>query len=284
ACANVASMLLAHASSRQKEIGIRLAIGASRRRLVQQLLTEAIVMSLAGAVAGTLLALWITSIVGSLSLPLPIPLTFDLRIDARVLAFTLVSTIGAGILAGLAPGMQASKLNVTADLRGEPNITRAAGRRLTLGDALVAGQMAVTALLLIVAALLTRSFIAAQQTDPGFAVKRLAVVSTDTGMLRYSDQRSRQFYDQAVARIAALPSVESVALATRVPLQLNPNTWEIWIPGRHAPGDHGETVEVTTVSPEYFKTIGVAIVAGRGITEDDRPDTLRVAVVNETFA
>ena len=284
ACANVASMLLARASSRQKEIGIRLAIGASRARLVRQLLTEAIVMSLVGAVAGTLLALWITSIVGSLSLPLPIPLTFAVRIDARVLTFTLVATVGAGILAGLAPSVQASRPNVTADLRGEPVVSRAAGRRWTLRDALVAGQIAVTALLLIVAALLTRSLVAAQRTNPGFAVKRLAVVSTDTNMLRYSGERSRQFYDQAVEKIAALAGVESVALATRVPLQLNPNTWEIWIPGRHQPGEHGETVEVTTVSPEYFKTIGVAIVAGRGITEDDRPDTPRVAVVNETLA
>ena len=284
ACANVASMLLARASSRQKEIGIRLAIGASRGRLVQQLLTEAIVMSLVGAVAGTLLALWITSIVGSLSLPLPIPLTFDVKIDARVLTFTLLATLGAGILAGLAPGVHASKPSVTADLRGEPVISRGSGLGWTLGDWLVGGQMAVTALLLIVAGLLTRSLVAAQRTDPGFAVKRLAVVSTDTSMLRYSEERSGQFYEQAVAKIAALSSVESVALATRVPLQLNPNTWEIWIPGRHQPGDHGETVEVTTVSPEFFKTIGVAIVAGRGFTEDDRPETMRVAIVNETLA
>jgi predicted permease len=241
-------------------------------------------MSLVGAVAGILLAWWIISIVGSLSLPLPVPLTFDLRIDARVLMFTLIATIGAGVLAGLAPSVQASKPSVTADLRGETVVSRAGGRGWTLRDALVAGQMAITALLLIVAALLTRSLVAAQRTNPGFAVDRLAVVSTDTGMLRYSEERSRRFYDQAMAKIAALPSVESVALATRVPLQLNPNTWEIWIPGRHRAGDHGETVEVTTVSPVYFKTIGVAIVAGRGFTDDDRPETPRVSVVNETLA
>src|SRR5205823_3356897 len=89
---------------------------------------------------------------------------------------------------------------------------------------------------------------------------------------------------QAVARIAALPGVESVALATRVPLQINPNRWEIWVPGRHQPGDHGDTVEVTTVSPEYFATLGVAIVEGRAFTEGDRLDSPRVAVVNETLA
>jgi predicted permease len=284
ACANVASMLLARASSRQKEIGIRLAIGASRGRLVRQLVTEALVIALLGAIGGTLLALWLTSAVASLSLPLPIPLAFDLRIDDRVLAFTLLATLVAGLLAGLAPALQASKPNVTADLRGETPSSRTAGIRWTLRDALVAGQMAVTALLLVVAALLTRSLVAAQRTNAGFAVNRLAVLSTDTSMLRYSDARSGQFYQEAIDRVRSIAGVESAALATRVPLQLNANRWEIWIPDRHEVGGHGDTIEVTTVSDGYFATIGVPIVEGRGFLTADRPDTQRVAVVNETFA
>jgi predicted permease len=284
ACANVASMLLARASSRQREIGIRLAIGASRARLVRQLVTESVLISLIGAVGGTLLALWLTSVVASLSLPLPIPLAFDLRIDARVLAFTLMTTFAAGLLAGLAPAIQASKPNLVADLRGEALGSHAVGRRWTLRDALVAGQMAVTALLLVVAALLTRSLVAAQRTNAGFAVNSVAIVSTDTGMLRYTDERSRQFYEQAMERIRSIPGVESVALATRVPLQVNANRWEIWVPDRHGVGEHGDTIEVTTVSADYFKTLGVAIVEGRGFTGADRPETPRVAVVNETFA
>jgi putative ABC transport system permease protein len=284
ACANVASMLLARASSRVKEIGIRLALGASRARLVRQLVTEALVLSLAGAVAGTLLAGWLTSIVAAMSVPLPIPLAFALHIDGRVLAFTLVATCTAGLLAGLAPALQASRPDVTTDLRGDAPLPRRGGHLWSLRDALVAGQMAVTVMLLIVAALLTRSLIAAQRTDPGFAASRLAIVSTDTGMLRYDETRSHQFFDQAVAKVAAIPGVESVALASRVPLQVNANRWEIWIPGRHRPGEHGDTVEVTTVSPEYFTTMGVAIVEGRGFESGDRPDTPRVAVVNETLA
>jgi predicted permease len=283
ACANVASMLLARASSRQKEIGIRLAIGASRGRLVRQFVTESALISLFGAVGGTLLAWWLTSAVAALSLPLPIPLAFDLRIDGRVLAFTFAVTLVAGLLAGLAPAIQASKPSVSADLRGETFGGRVAGRRWTLRDALVAGQMAVTALLLVVAALLTRSLVAAQQTSPGFAVKRLAIVSTDTAMLRYSETRSRQFYEEAIGRVSAIAGVESAALATRVPLQINPNRWEIWIPDRHGIGEHGDTVEVTTVSAGYFTTIGVPIVEGRAFLDDDRPDTPRVAIVNETF-
>jgi len=284
ACANVTSMLLARASSRQKEIGIRLAIGASRSRLVRQLVTESLLISLLGAIGGTLLAWWLTSAVAALSLPLPIPLVFDLRIDLRVLTFTAGATLLAGLIAGLAPAIQASNPNVTADLRGETIASQTAGRRWTLRDALVAGQMAVTVLLLVVAALLTRSFLAAQRTSPGFAVNRLAVLSTDTGMLRYSEERSRQFYEQAIARVTSIPGVESAALATRVPLQVNPNRWELWMPDRHQPGEHGDTIEVTTVSTGYFQTLGVPIVEGRGFTNADGPNTPRVAIVNETFA
>jgi predicted permease len=284
ACANVASMLLARASSRHKEIGIRLAIGASRGRLMRQLVTEAVVLSLLGAIGGVMLAWWITSAVAALSLPLPIPLAFDLRIDGRVLAFTLGATFVAALLAGLAPALQATKPSLVADLRGELGASQAAGRRWTLRDALVAGQMAITALLLVIGALLTRSFIAAQRTNPGFAVNRLAIVSTDTSMLQFTPDQSLRFYQDAIDKVSAIPGVESAALATRVPMQLNANTWEIWVPGRHRPGEHGDTVEVTTVSPEYFKTMGVGIVEGRGFTTADRPDTLRVAIVNETMA
>jgi predicted lysophospholipase L1 biosynthesis ABC-type transport system permease subunit len=198
ACANVASMLLARASSRQKEIGIRLAIGASRGRLMRQLITEAAVLSLLGACAGMLLAWWITSAVASLSLPLPIPLAFDLRIDGRVLAFTLAATTIAALLAGLAPALQATKPGLVADLRGEVSASQGAGRRWTVRDALVAGQMAITALLLVMAALLTRSFIAAQRTNAGFAISRLAVVSTDASTLKLTPVQTQRFYDTAI--------------------------------------------------------------------------------------
>jgi predicted permease len=284
ACANVASMLLARASSRHKEIGIRLAIGASRGRLMRQLVTEAVVLSALGAAGGTLLAWWITSVVASLSLPLPIPLAFDLRIDGRVLAFTLAATFLAALLAGMAPALQATKPSLIADLRGEVSATTAGGHYWTVRDALVAAQMAITVVLLVIAALLTRSFIEAQRTHAGFAVNSLAIVSTDTSTLRLTPDQSQRFYENVLAKVSAIPGVDSAALATRVPLQLNANSWEIWIPGRHRPGEHGDTVEVTTVSTGYFKTMGVGIVEGRAFTDADRPETPRVAIVNETLA
>jgi macrolide transport system ATP-binding/permease protein len=283
ACANVASMLLARASGRQREIGVRLAIGATRGRLVQQLVTESLVLSMLGAVTGVLVAWWITSALRSVSLPVPIPLAFDLRIDTRVLVFTFLATLAAGVLAGLAPALKASSPRLTAELKGEQIVSRAGGG-WTLRDALVAGQMAVTVLLLILAALLTRSLLAAQKANVGLPVERLALVSLDTGMAGYSRDQSKQFYEQALARVGQIPGVESVALATRPPFSLNSNRWNIWIPGRHALDNPGDVVEVTRVSHEYFQTLGVAVREGRVFTADDRPDSPRVAVVNETMA
>jgi predicted permease len=284
ACANVASMLLARASSRQKEIGVRLAIGATRGRLVRQLLTESLVMSSLGAAGGVLLAWSATRILGALNLPTPIPLVFDLRIDRRALLFTIGATAAAGVLAGLIPAMRASRPNLVAELRGEMSASEAVGRRWTLRDALVAGQIATTSVLLVMAALLTRSLIAAQGAKVGFPIDRLALVSIDTGMVQYSDEKSERFYEQALARMRAIPGVEAAALATRPPFSVNYNRWNIWIAGRSRPGDPGDLVEVTTISPDYFKTMGVAILQGRGFTAADQPNTPRVAVVNEAFA
>jgi len=283
ACANVASMLLARASSRQREIGVRLAIGASRGRLVRQLMTESLVMSLVGAAAGVLFAWWALQLLQSIQLPFPIPLAFDLRIDLRVLLFTLAATGLAGLLAGLAPAVQASSPNLSSGLRGEAVVPRSASRRWTLGDALVGAQIAVTAVLLVIAVLLVRSVVAAQRTDVGLQVERLAVVSMDPAMAQYSEDRTRRFYEDAIARVKAIPGVESAALATRVPFSINYNRWSIWVPAYHQPGQ-SDTVEVTAVSPEYFRTVGVRLLDGRVFTDDDRPNTPSVAIVNETFA
>ena len=173
---------------------------------MRQLVTEAVVLSLLGAAGGTLLAWWITSVVASLSLPLPIPLAFDLRIDGRVLAFTLAATFLAALLAGMAPALQATRPSLVADLRGEVSASTAGGHRWTLRDALVAAQMAITVVLLVIAALLTRSFIEAQRTNAGFAVNTLAVVSTDTSTLRLTPDQSQRFYQSALARCRRFPA------------------------------------------------------------------------------
>lgn len=284
ACMNVAGMLLARASSRQREIGIRIAIGASHARLLRQLLTESVLLALLGALVGVLLAWWSTSIAGSLRMPVPVPLAFDLHIDLRVLAFTLAIALITGVASGVIPAVQMSKVSITQDLRVDGPTTQLGKARWSMRDLLVAGQMAVTVVLLVAAALLTRSVIAAERTNLGFPVDRIALVSVDASQLRYTPARTQQFYDQALERIRALAGVDAAGLATRPPFSMNFNRWEIWIPRLHQPGQHGVTVEVTSVSPEYFDVMDIPIVSGRIFTAADRPETPRVAIVNETMA
>jgi predicted permease len=284
ACANVASMLLARASARQREIAIRLAIGAGRARLMRQLVTESLVLAGAGAAAGILVAAWLTRLIATPTLPVPIPVILDLRMDVRVLGFTLLLTTIAGLVAGLAPAFRASRPNLVDALRGIASGASAGGRRWTLRDALVAGQMAATAVLLVTAGLLARSVLEARSANVGFRTEGLAVVSADLGLARYDDARAEQFWKRALERISALPGVESAALAARLPFSINFNTAQFHIPGHTSPNDLGFTLQNTRVSADYFRTLGVPILQGRGFTTADTPDSLKVIVINETMA
>ncbi len=283
ACANVAGMLLARAAARQREIAIRLAVGAGRRRLVRQLLTESLILGVLGAGVGMLLASWLTQLLSTFKLPIPIPLSLDLRLDARVLGFTAAVALLTGVLAGLAPALRATKTNLVDDLKGTSG--RAGGRRWTMRDALVVGQMAVTIVLLVTAGLLVRSLVLAQKADVGFPTDGLAIVSADTGMLRYTPERSQQYWNEVSRRVAALPGVKDVALASRLPFSLNFNRSNIAVPGRQKAADEmGPSINSATVSPTYFSALGIGVLQGRPFSESDAPGDRLVAVVNETFA
>jgi predicted permease len=284
ACANVASMLLARASGRQKEIGIRLAIGASRSRIVQQLLSETLVLAVLGGVAALALAWGLMRLVMSAPLPIPIPLSFALQIDMRVMLFTSVVALLAALVAGLAPALKSTRPNLVGELKGDVTMTRTGGRSWTLRDALVVTQIAVTTVLLVAAGLLTRSLMAAQQIGIGFRTAGLAVLSTDMKMIGYDDARSKAFYDRLLERLRSRPDVESVALAERLPFSINYNRNYIFLPDRHGPSDKGLVLDVTRVSPEYFATLGVPILQGRNFNDADTPKSPRIAIVNETMA
>jgi predicted permease len=284
ACANVAGMLLARASARQKEIGIRLAIGATRGRLIRQLVTESVLLSLLGAGGGVAIAAWLTRAASSLDLPIPVPLALTLRIDARVLAFAIAASVVAGVLAGIVPALRASRADLASAMRGAAPGARVGRIRWSLRDSMVAAQIAVTAVLVVGAGLLGRSLLAMQRADVGFRTGGIAIVSTDPEMLRYDEGRARQFYVQALERIRALPGVESAALAARLPFSLNFHVEQFHVPGLASPGDRGFAIHNTRVSPDYFATLGVPIVEGRAFTAADTPDSQRVIVVNETLA
>lgn len=284
ACANVAGMLLARASARQKEITVRLAIGATRGRLVRQLVTESVLLSLFGAAGGVLIAWWLTRAATSINLPIPIPLSLSFDVDARVLAFSVAASLVAGLMAGVVPALRAASPNLVSAMKGPAPAARVGRLRWSLRDTMVAGQIAVTAVLVVVAALLGRSLLAMQRADVGFATGGVAIVSLDPAMLRYDEARSRQFYDRAIERIRALPGVESAALAARAPFSLNFNVEQFHVPGVASPQDRGFALQNTRVSPEYFTTLGVPMLEGRGFTAADTPQSPRVIVVNETMA
>jgi predicted permease len=286
ACANVAGMLLARASARRREISVRLAMGASRWRLVRQLLVEGVVLGLAGAVAAAACAWVVLRLLLVVRLPLPVEVAFDLRLDWRVLAFATAVAVGAGLLASLLPALKASAPSLTADLRGEIPATAVGGRRLALRDVLVVTQMALTVVLLVIAGLLVRSLAASQRADVGFPIDGLAMMSFDTDMVRYAPERGERFWEDALARVRALPGVRAAATASpTLPFELNFNQAEMQVDTRtYAEGQRAEIIENAAVSVGYLDTIGLRLTAGRDFTDADRRGAPLVAMVNETMA
>jgi predicted permease len=285
ACANVASMLLARASGRQKEIGIRLAIGASRGRLTAQLLTESVVMALLGAGVGIGLAWALMQGALAVKLPIPFPIAFSLQLDGRVLLFTIAVTMLASVVAGLAPALKATRPNLVSELKGDAPAASVGSRRWTMRDGLVVLQIAVTMVLLVSAGLLTRSLLEAQKIGLGFEPQGIAILSTELGLIGYDDTRAEKLYEQAVERVRGISGVEAAAIAERTPFSINYNRTNIFVPGRHQPGDlKGDVVDSARVAPEYFATLAVPIVQGRNFAATDTPKSPGVVIVSETFA
>jgi len=283
ACANVANMLLSRASARKQEIAIRLAIGAGRARLLRQLLTESFLLSALGGVFGLVLAQWTSGLILALRPPSPVPIELDLGLDSRVFLFTLTISILAGLVFGLAPALRASRPDLVPALKNEARF-EGSERRFNLKNVLVIGQIAISMILLIGAALLVRSLQNARTTDVGFALDRLAVVGIDLGLHDYSDERSEVFYRRLLERLEALPQVDSVALTQRLPLTVEISMTGIFIDGhQQSPDDDAFIVDYARVGPNYFRTLGVPLIEGRDFnsSDDEGPP---VAIINEALA
>jgi predicted permease len=283
ACANVANMLLARATGRSREIGVRMALGAQRGRLVRQLLTESVTLGLGGGIAGVGVALVATRLLSSLELPLPLSLPLHFGVDLRVLGFAFALALATGVLFGLLPALSASKPSVVRDLKGEPPSAR--GRwRFGLRDLLVVGQIATTLVLLTAAALFSKSLRASLEADLGLDGKPVALATFALDDVRYDEPKARAFLDAALERLSARPDVEAVAFTGRVPLGLNVHLEGLFWDGM-APLPEGEehTVDVTRVTPGYFATLAIPLKAGRLFTRADREGGERVAIVNQAF-
>lgn len=284
-CANVAGLLLARATARAREVGVRLALGATRRRLVGQMLSEAGVLALAGAALGSLAALWATDLLLAVRTPLPMRVALDFRPDGRVLAFTAGVTVLAVALFGLAPSLRASRADVARTLSGETGSVAGAGRRrLPLRDLLVVAQVAMSLLLLAGAGLFLRALAGAAAIDPGFRAEGVLLVSVEPRPGAGREEERARVMAALGERVAALPGVEEVSWAASVPLGPTASRRGVSVPG-YQPG-RGEDMEFhfNVVGPRYFETMRAPLARGRGITAEDREGAPRVVVVNETFA
>jgi predicted permease len=283
ACANVANLLLAGAASRQKEMAIRTALGASRWRVMQQLLTESTILALAGGSMGLLLALWGVALMTKL-LPQDFPRLAEINLDWRVLGFTLVTSVLTGILFGLAPAFQISTTDVQESLKESGRGTSGSKRHNRLRNLLIIGEVALSVVLLAGAGLLFRSFLQLQSVNAGFTPQQVLTVRlTPSGPHYARDADYMSFYSEVMQRISALPGVQGVGVINTLPLGKGP-TAGIRIEG--APPqtrDRWPSTNYRSVSSDYFRAMNIPMVQGRAFTERDTETASRVVIVNQAL-
>jgi predicted permease len=285
ACANVANLLLARASARQKEIAVRLSLGAGRGRLIRQLLTEGTLRALIGGAAGLLLAYWAQDLLWSFRPPFLAIDSIDLHPDTRVLLFTLSVSIVTGVVFGLAPAIQASRPDLVVELKEKTSVPTGSNRLFNLRNALVAAQVALSLVALVGAGLFLRSLQHAQQITPGFDSGHLAVLSFDLGAQGYTEERGRQFQQRVVERIASIPGVQSASVASTVPLFAGGFARTVFLEGQDASDRRaGRLVQISVVGPRYLETVGIPLLRGRTLSAIDQPNTPMAVVINETMA
>ena len=284
ACGNVASLLLARATARRREFAVRAAIGASRGRLIRQLLSESVVLAAAGGAGGVVIAWWVTRALQRLAATdvFPMRVAFDFRIDGAVLAFAIGASLVTAVIFGLAPAWSASKPELVPALKASAEGDERT--RWSVRDALVIGQLALSMVLLVIGALLGRGLLAAYATDLGYDPRPLSSLSFNLSMNGYDTARAAALRDRGIAALKALPGVTDVSTASRLPLAPDINMEGIRVAGHHAPTDQSTPVDYVSVGVDYFKTVGVPILEGRAFTEDDVIRKRPVAIVNETFA
>ncbi|HEV8579082.1 MAG TPA: ABC transporter permease [Thermoanaerobaculia bacterium] len=286
ACANVANLLLERATGRQKEISVRLALGAGRGRLVRQLLTESLVLSLLGGSLGVFFAFWADAgllklMIGSTRSP-----ALDLRPNLTVLAFTAAVSLLTGLLFGLAPALRSTRVELAPALKeSSRNLAGAgAGRRWPLGKILVVSQFAISLLLLIGAGLFVRTLVNLQRLDLGYPREGLLMLQLDPVAAGVPRERLGTFVEQLLERLRAVPGVDAVTLSENGLFSGTESSTSIAISGRPPIPDPDDDVAYDRVAPDYFEVVGIPILQGRGFGTEDRIGTLPVAVINETMA
>ncbi|HKA20807.1 MAG TPA: ABC transporter permease [Blastocatellia bacterium] len=284
ACANVANLLLARANARQREIAIRTALGASRGRVVRQLLTESVLLSLAGGAAGVLIALWGVGALISLS-PDTIPRVKEIHVDFRVASFALLVSLVTGVVFGLAPALQVSKPNLTDALK-ESGRTTGGVQRNRLRSSLVVLEIALSLVLLIGAGLMIKSFAKLNRINPGFNPNNLLTMGVTLLRTNYpEDENVAAFYSQMLDRLNSTPGVQSAGAITELPLSGGNTSDNFTIEGRPPIAKQDQPLaECRVVTPHYFESMGIPLLQGRDFLYTDTKQTPNVALINEAFA
>jgi len=285
ACANVANLLLARAAGRQKEIALRLALGANRMRLTKQLLVESVLLSLVGGVVGLGLAYFGLNVLTRF-IPQDVAQADSISIDAKVLLFTLAVAIVTGLVFGLAPATQASHFNLNETLKEGGRDSGAGVRGKRLRNSLVITEVAISFILLVGAGLLINSFVHLRNLDPGFRADHLLTLNVDLSEVKYRDtQRRTTFFDEVTRRVQTLPGVQSAAVAGNLPFTYNGDSMGIAVEGiPDPPIDQWPDVIFRTVGPGYFATMGISLVRGRDFNDRDILDATPVVVISEKTA
>jgi predicted permease len=284
ACANVASLLLGRARARSREIALRISLGATRLRLLHQLLIESLLLALAGSVLGLWIAYIGIAFIRTISIPSDPPLVLDVRLDTRVLLFSLVAAIASAVLFGLAPALRSLKTDLVPALKSAT--AGSAGSNRTIGrNILVVAQVALSMILLVASGMLLDGFGKLLALDPGFHVDHRLMMEFDTSLTRYSPEQTRDFYRKLVDQTRMIEGVHSVSLARSIPYIPDQYTTAVVPEGYQLP--KGQTTDSSfgnIIDEHYFDTVDTPVIRGRGFTADDKRDSRRVAIVNEEFA
>lgn len=281
ACVNVANLLLARAASRSREMAVRLAIGANQRRLLQQLLTESVLLGLLGGLAGSLLAIWGVKLLVQL---LGSGTTLSLSPDWRVLAFTIVVSLLTGIVFGLVPALQTLKVRVAPALKNAARSTPEAGARFSWGKGLIAAQVALSLLVLFAAGLLVRSLQKLMTQSFGYDRTHLIIARLDPTGSGYTKEGMKLLAQQLVARLTSAPGVRGVTYSMNGLFSGSESGDGIIVPGFRVGSDRDRVANEDYVGPDYFPVVGIPILRGRGIEAQDTATSTRVAIVNEAMA
>jgi predicted permease len=284
ACANLANLLLAKGARREREMSIRTAVGASRVRLIRQLLTESLVLSLSGGAAGLVLAFAGRRLLWAFRPPFVENNDLDLALDSHVLLFTLGLALLTGIIFGLAPAIKASRADVAEALKAGGRGGSGTWTRGPLRSILIVSEVALALITLVGAGLFIRSMENAQRTDFGFESKRLFVMAVDLGALHYDEAHGQQFYRDAIQRVNAPPMVQAAAVASNLPLGGGLER-TVFPEGKdETSGYRGTLTQLNDVSPGFFDTLRIPLTKGRSFTDLDKNQTTPVAVINEAMA